>query len=298
MPPLSQDLTDRITQSVHDGFEDQLSFTQKLIRFGGQRGEEHEIQEFMSQQYKDRGYETTQFLMDDSEISKHIGGGKFSATHSKAPIVVGVRKPKTQAEGGRSLIINGHVDVVPLGPEDLWKEDPYSGLIEGDCLFGRGAGDMRGGVGVYVKALDALTNAGLAPASEVILESVVEEESTGNGTLMTHLKGYKADAALIPEPMGEELVRANVGVLWFQIEVRGKPVHVREMATGTNAIDASFKVVGALRELEKEWNERKVGRELYVDSGHPELVHPLSKSTTHTTCARVIVTDLLMQTST
>lgn len=277
MPALSQELKDAITKSVSDGFDEQIAFTQKLIRFGGQRGEEHEIQNFMFEQFEDRGYAPVKFDVNETEIKKHIGAGNFSPTHSKAPIVVGVRKPKAQVEGGKSLIINGHVDVVPLGPQDLWASDPYSGHIEGDQLFGRGSGDMRAGVGAYVKALDALRNIGLQPGSEIILESVVEEESTGNGTLMTHLKGYKADAALIPEPVGEELVRANVGVLWFQIEVRGKPVHVREMATGTNAIDASWTVVGALRELEKDWNARKVGRDLYVDSGHPELVHPLSK---------------------
>ena len=290
MPALSQELIDSITKSVSDGFDEQIAFTQKLIRFGGQRGEEEEIQGFMFQQFKERGYAPVKFDIDEAEIKKHIGAGNFSAAHSKAPIVVGVHKPKAQVEGGKSLIINGHVDVVPLGPSDLWAHDPYSGLIEGDQLYGRGSGDMRGGVGAYVKALDALRNIGLQPGSEVILESVVEEESTGNGTLMTHVKGYKADASLIPEPMREELVRANVGVLWFQIEVRGKPVHVREMATGTNAIDASWKVVGALRELEKDWNARKIGRELYVDSGHPELVHPLSRSTQCMTCAKRLIT--------
>ena len=110
---------------------------------------------------------------------------------------------------------------------------------------------MRSGAAANVFALDALRGIGLQPASEINMESVVEEESTGNGTLMTHLKGYTADAALIPEPMQEQLVRANVGVLWFQIEVRGRPVHVRAMSTGSNAIDSCWKVVGALREMEK-----------------------------------------------
>jgi acetylornithine deacetylase len=138
---------------------------------------------------------------------------------------------------------------------------------------------MRAGVGVYFKALDALTHIGFQPASKVILHSVVEEESTGNGTLMAHIKGYTADAALIPEPVGEELVRANVGVLWFQIEVKGRPVHVREMATGTNAIDATWKVIGGLRDLEKEWNERNIGSDLKIQDilEHKELEHPLSE---------------------
>ena len=128
---------------------------------------------------------------------------------------------------------------------------------------------MRSGHAANIFALDALRRIGLQPASEVIIQSVPEEESTGNGTMMTHLKGYRADAALIPEPVHEQLVRANVGVLWFQVEVRGKPVHVRTMGTGVNAIDACWKVVGALRELEAEWNERHAKTRYFEEEKHP-----------------------------
>jgi acetylornithine deacetylase len=103
----------------------------------------------------------------------------------------------------------------------------------------------------------------------VYVQSVVEEESTGNGALMTHLRGYKADAALIPEPEEEMLVRANTGVLWFQVEVRGMPVHVREMGAGANAIDAAYRVVGELRKLEAEWNADKAGRVHFENEEHP-----------------------------
>jgi acetylornithine deacetylase len=117
--------------------------------------------------------------------------------------------------------------------------------------------------------LDALKRLGLQPASEVIIQSVPEEESTGNGTLMTHIKGYKADAMLCPEPVQEQLVRANVGVLWFQVEVRGRPTHVRVMGTGVNAIDACWRLVAPLRELEAEWNERHAKAQHFEDEKHP-----------------------------
>jgi acetylornithine deacetylase len=265
---LSSDLVASITKSVADGFDDQIAYTQKLVQFGGQRGEEFDVQNFIYQQYADRGYNPVKFDMDEKELSGHVGAGKFSPTHSRAPIVVGVHKPKSTPKG-KSLILNGHIDVVPLGPTDMWTRDPYSAHIEGDKLYGRGSGDMRAGCAAMVWALDSLRRVGLQPASEVILESVVEEESTGNGTMMTHLKGYKADAVLIPEPLQEQVVRANVGVLWFQIEVRGKPVHVREMANGVNAIDSCYKVVNSLRELEADWNERKVGSIHFANEQHP-----------------------------
>lgn len=273
MPALPDDLVAAITKSVSDGFDQQLAYTQELIHFGGQRGEETDVQNFIFQQFADRGYDPVKFDMDEQALSQHVGAGKFSPTHSRAPIVVGTHKPKAQRAEGKSLILNGHIDVVPLGPVDMWKDKPYSARVVGDKLYGRGAGDMRSGHAANLWALDALRRIGLQPASEVILQSVVEEESTGNGTLMTYLKGYKADAVLIPEPMQEQLVRANVGVLWFQIEVRGRPVHVRAMGTGVNAIDACWKVVGALRELEADWNERHVNA-LYFEKEK----HPLSES--------------------
>lgn len=273
MATLTPELIDRITNSVSANFDAQIEYTQKLIQFGGQRGEEFAVQDWVFGQYASRGYSPVKIEMDPEALAQHEGAGKFSASHSRAPVVVGVHKPKKQANGGKSLILNGHIDVVPLGPLDLWTDEPYSGRIDGDKLYGRGSADMRAGAAANVWALDALRSVGLQPASEVILEAVVEEESTGNGTMMTHLKGYKADAALVPEPTNEQLTRANVGVLWFQVEVRGIPVHVREMGNGTNAIDACWRVIGALRELEEDWNARKVGIELHVG----ELKHPLSK---------------------
>src|ERR671913_1776158 len=128
---------------------------------------------------------------------------------------------------------------------------------------------MKTGHAANLFALKALARIGLQPAATVYVQSVVEEESTGNGALMTHLRGYKADAVLIPEPEDEKLVRANVGVLWFEVEVRGHPVHVREMGAGANAIDGAYRVIGALRQLETEWNARKAGREHFEDDPHP-----------------------------
>ncbi len=268
MPPLSKEQIAAITKSVEDGFDEQIAYTQKLVRFGGQRGEEAAVQDWVFQQYQQRGWQPVKIEMDEEELSKHVGAGKFSPTHSHAPIVVGTHKPKGEAKG-KSLILNGHIDVVPLGPTDMWSSDPYSAHIDGDKMYGRGAGDMRAGAAANVWALEALHRIGMQPASEVILQAVVEEESTGNGTLMAHLKGYKADAALIPEPMQEQLVRANVGVLWFQIEVRGRPVHVRAMSTGSNAIDSCWKVVHSLRELEKEWNDRHAQARFFENEPHP-----------------------------
>ena len=264
---LSTDLKDRIAAAVESGFADQVAFTRELVRFQSIRGAEHAVQDFLFRAMRERGLEVDRFEMDAAALASHVGGGKVTSEHSRAPILVGIHRPRR--ETGRSLILQGHVDVVPTGPVDMWRHPPFDGVIEGDWLYGRGAADMKAGHAASFFALDALRRIGSVPAATVYLQSVVEEESSGNGALSTHLRGYRADAALIPEPEDEKLVRANVGVLWFEIEVRGLPVHVREMGAGANAIDAAWRVVADLRDLEVELNRRKAGRPLIETEEHP-----------------------------
>jgi acetylornithine deacetylase len=236
MPPSRDaDSRDAIIASVEAGFAEQIAYTRELVRFPSVRGAEHAIQDFVFRAFRSRGFAMERFAIEREAIERHPGGGKFSDVHSTAPIVVGIHRPRE--ERGRSLILQAHVDVVPPGPADLWSHPPFDPVISGDWLFGRGGADMKAGHAANLFALDALRRVGLQPAATVYLQSVVEEESTGNGALMTHLRGYRADAALIPEPENEKLVRANVGVLWFQVEVRGHPVHVGVMGAGANAID-------------------------------------------------------------
>jgi acetylornithine deacetylase len=264
---LEADLRDKIIASVEAGFADQLAFTQEMIRFPSVRGAEHTVQDFVFRQLSDRGYAMDRFEMDRAAIESHPGGSPWTDEHSEAPIVVGIHRPRTEA--GRSLILQAHVDVVPPGPAEMWTHAPFDPVIEGDWIYGRGGADMKVGHAANLFAMDALRRIGLQPAATVYVQSVVEEESTGNGALMTHLRGYKADAVLIPEPEEEKLVRANVGVVWFQVEVRGHPVHVREMGAGANAIDAAYRVIAELRRMEEEWNTRKVGREHFENEAHP-----------------------------
>ncbi|RWR32467.1 ArgE/DapE family deacylase [Sinirhodobacter populi] len=264
---LTPELRAAIVQSVEDGFADQIAYLQKLVAFRSQRAEEFPIQDFLFTDLRDRGMVMDRFAMNEAELAAHEGGAPFSAGHSRAPIVVGIHHPR--AEKGRSLILQHHVDVVPVGPADMWEHDPYGGEIEGDWLYGRGAADMKAGASANVFALAALKRIGLQPAATVYLQSVVEEESTGNGAMQTFLRGYTADAALIPEPEYEMLVRAGLGVLWFSVEVRGFPTHVREMGAGANAIDAAYRLIGALREVEARWNAERDDHPEVADTDHP-----------------------------
>lgn len=264
---LAPEIRDAIIASVEQGFDEQLAFTRKLVSFPSVRGAEHTVQDFVFQELGRRGYALDRFPMDREAIERHPGGGAWSDEHSQAPIVVGIHYPAQ--EKGRSLILQAHLDVVPAGPASMWTHPPFDPVVEGDWLYGRGSADMKAGHAANIYAMEALRRIGYQPASTVMIQSVVEEESTGNGALMTHLRGYKADAVLIPEPEDEKLVRANAGVLWFQVEVRGLPVHVREMGTGANAIDAAYRVIDVLRQLEADWNARKTEHEHFKDDPHP-----------------------------
>jgi acetylornithine deacetylase len=97
----------------------------------------------------------------------------------------------------------------------------------------------------------------------------VEEECTGNGALACVLAGHTADAAILTEPTGGAIWNAQVGVLWFQVRVLGAPAHAGDAADGANAIEASYAVIEALRELESELNAAPPA--LYA--GHP---HPIN----------------------
>lgn len=157
---------------------------------------------------------------------------------------------------GRSLILNGHIDVVPPAAEELWTHPPFKAVRDGDWLYGRGAGDMKAGLVAMTGAVRALSRAGYAPAAPVQLQSVVEEECTGHGALQCLLDGARADACVIPEPHSDHITIAQVGVLWFHVDITGVPAHAaRASRLGFNAIEAATDVLAALRRLEARLNE-------------------------------------------
>lgn len=257
-----------ILESVDVGFDDQIAFTSDLIRFPSLRGQEKPAQDFIHKELAERGYEVETFAIDIDKIHGHPGFSPVTVDYTDAVNVVATHTPKETK--GKSLILNGHMDVVPEGPHDMWEvSPPYEPKCVGDWLYGRGGGDMKAGIAANIFALDALKRLGFQPAAKVHIQSVVEEECTGNGALACLVEGYTADAAIIPEPEDEMLVRANCGVLWFEILVAGHPVHVREAGTGANAIEASYRVIESLKRMTEEWNAEKVNYPFFEELDHP-----------------------------
>lgn len=195
-------------------------------------------------------------------------GGRYNllATHRPA------------ARGGRSVLFNGHLDVVPTGPESMWRRPPFAPYVEDGWLFGRGAGDMKAGIVCALAAYKALRELGVQPAGAVGFNAVLEEENTGNGALasvaaLRHAVGAgklaSFDTVLIPEPLGEGLMSAQMGVFWMFVELTGHPAHAAYMTTGVNPIEAGVAVMADLRELEAEWNLPENRPAVYRDHAHP-----------------------------
>ncbi len=267
LPPLDGTLADNILKAVDDGFEAQKSFTQELVRYPSVRGQEHTAQDFVYKSLNERGYTMDRWAIDENAIKDHPGFSPITVNYDNAINVVGTHRPRNEA--GRSLILNGHIDVVPTGPVDMWSKSPYEPWIKGDWMYGRGSADMKAGLIANIAALDALKSLGYQPAATTHIQSVTEEECTGNGALSALLRGYTADAAIIPEPEDDKLVRANTGVIWARVHLRGEPVHTRVASTGFSAIEGAYTLMTALRQLAEDWNAEKHKHPYFEDLEHP-----------------------------
>jgi acetylornithine deacetylase len=223
----------------------------RLVEAPTVRGAEEEGQAIMEAAWADCGLAPRSVPLRADALRDARGASPFSWEVDGKRCVVA-----DWGEGpGRSLILNGHVDVVPPAAEALWTHPPFSAVRDGDWLYGRGACDMKAGLAAMTGAVRALAHAGATPAAPVQLQSVVEEECTGHGALQCLLDGARADACVITEPHPDHLTVAQVGVLWFHVDVAGVPAHAaRASRLGFNAIDAAHRILDALRELEGRLN--------------------------------------------
>jgi acetylornithine deacetylase len=224
-----------------------------LVRAPTTLGHEEAGQALMAAAFDDCGLQPADVPLEASALRAASDASPFSwDVDGKRNVVA---RWDAEGSGGRSLILNGHVDVVPPAAEHLWTHPPFRAVRDGDWLYGRGSGDMKAGLAAMTGAVRALRRLGVELAGPVELQSVVEEECTGHGTLQCLLDGRRADACVLTEPHPDHLTVAQVGVLWFHVDIDGEPAHAaRADRLGFNAIDGANAVLGALRELEAELN--------------------------------------------
>ncbi len=257
---------DRILAAVDRLFDDQVLFLERLVRFKSLRNAESAAQDFIAAALKERGFDVRRIRTDAAKIGHHPAFSPATVAYDDSWNIVG---RKISTGGGRSLAFNSHVDVVPAGSENRWTSPPFEPRRDGDWLYGRGAGDMKAGLVASIFALDAIAQAGFSLRGDVQVQSVVEEEITGNGAATLFAEGFTADAILSPEPTDEQLVRANAGVIKFRLETRGRPAHPREPESGQSAIDLMIRLIGHLRRLEADWIRQRIGKPLFADLPNP-----------------------------
>ena len=212
--------------------------------------------------------EYTLKLMQDMGIEAEL----FAAKEGRSNLC-GVYKG---TGGGKSLLFNGHVDVVPPGDLAEWNGmDPFSGKVDGEFVYGRGSVDMKGGNAAALFALKGLLKAGCKPKGDVVYQHVVGEECkvTDAGTGACLDKGCTAHAAIVCEPtcsaaMAFEINPASPGIFEMKWQVKGKSCHVgmrREVirdggagaAVGVDAVEKGMVIYNAIKELERQWGQTK-----------------------------------------
>lgn len=224
-----------------------IDFLGNLIAFPSVTGEELEIQKFIARRLESMGLEVDLWEPDHEELTKHPAYLPSERGYKDRPNVVG----RYRGTGsGRSLLFNGHVDVIPSGPLNTWEHPPWAGEIQGDRLYGRGASDMKSGLAAMTISLEALIRLGIKLKGDVLLEYTMDEEATGNGTLACVTRGYKAEAGICCETSSLHIQPACIGRIWFEILVRGKPAGIQRRWEGVNAIDKGYAVVRAVSDLE------------------------------------------------
>lgn len=176
--------------------------------------------------------------------------------------------------GGKSLILNGHIDTVPFGDVKQWKQDPLGAKMADGKMYGRGSTDMKSGDTAMIKAVEAIVKSGYRLKGDVIITLVVGEETMDHelGTTGCIKRGYKADAAIVTEPSAPPnrlgIVPVTPGLWWMKIKVPGKITHVGNRSefvraggggqkVGVNAVEKGVKVIQALLELEQQWGISK-----------------------------------------
>jgi len=241
----------------------------RLVRHRSLLGQEQSCLADMAEVYAELGLEPRRIAVDEAALAAHPGFSPPLIGYAGRDPVVAIHTP---ASGyGRSLMLNGHVDVVPEGPAELWTTPPFDPHIRSGRMFGRGAADMKAGIAAYVMAFKAIRLAGLRPAGVVQMAAVIEEECTGNGALAVMQALPAPDACVIPEPGPgySALYTAEIGVVWAWVTVTGRPAHVRDMQAGVNAIEAATVLAAAFKPYELDMNRGEHRHPAFAAHNHP-----------------------------
>jgi acetylornithine deacetylase len=226
------------------------AFLQELVRSPSLPNREGPVQAIIGAKLGSLGLEVETLTTRFDELAGHpaFDDDGFSLD-SRVNVVA--RWPGCGGASGRgSLLLNGHVDVVSPGDPALWHDDPWSGVLRDGRIFGRGSCDMKAGVTAGIFAIEALQRLGFCPARDLLLSSVIGEESGGVGALTTIVHGVRADAVVVLEPTGGAICPVQAGALTFRLTVQGRAAHGAMKCEGVSAIAKFLPLFQAIEELD------------------------------------------------
>jgi acetylornithine deacetylase len=270
----------KIVSAVEALRGDLIAYLQKLVQTPSLPGQEQRAQHLVADKLRSLGLSVDVISSDFDDLKNHLAFCDDGVPFRERLNVIGRWQGSGtthETNSPRSLILNGHMDVVPTGNESLWSDSPWSGAIRDGQLHGRGSCDMKAGVAANIFAIQALQSLSYRPAADVLVESVIGEESGGVGTLTTIVKGYRADAAVITEPTRLRLCPVQSGALSFRIKVAGRAIHACMKPYGVSAIEKFYVVLQAVQQLEKR-RHVEYTNPLYED---PNNIAPVNFGTLH-----------------
>ena len=260
LPQLASDaaVLDAVERAVleHIDADRVVALTSALIAEPSLSGEELGGQRLAAQQFADAGLQVETFDADLDTLRAHAAYSAEVERDRVQGVLGRTGQGRSAADGGGSLLIDGHIDVVPTGEPGDWTSGPFDPEVRDGRLYGRGACDMKGGLAAAIHAVEAIRAAGVELAGTVTLSSVMGEEDGGSGTLASLLYGVTADACVIPEPTDLAVVPASAGALSWRINVPGRSAHGCLREEGVSAIEMFHDVHQAVLALEARRNDR------------------------------------------
>ncbi len=257
------DTTDPVHLEQYDGSMGMIGRLQELVAVPSVTGDEAAAQDLVSGWLKNDGFEVIRWDASSAELEEDPSHPGSEVEREVLPLV-GARH---RGDGdGPTVVLLGHVDVVPPGDPDSWDHPPFEPVIADGRLYGRGACDMKSGVVAMIEAGRRLVDNG--HAGELVVVTVPSEEDGGAGTLAAIRAGYVGDLAVIPEPTGLDVVIAHAGAITFRMSIPGRAAHASTRREGVSALDGLAKVLAALAEDEVRRNEAE-SDPLMMDIGLP-----------------------------
>ncbi|MDR2985222.1 MAG: M20/M25/M40 family metallo-hydrolase, partial [Nocardiopsaceae bacterium] len=238
-----------VDAAIEAAAEPAFAFLERLVAQPSTVGCERGAQDVVAAELAKVGFAVTELAVPE-EISDDAPAGVAQCSYAGRPNVLG----QLNRGGSPSLLLNGHVDVVPA-EAPLWPSDPFMPVRSDGWLTGRGTGDMKGGFALGLLAVDGLQRAmPEALAGELSFLSVIEEECTGNGTFAACQAGVLGDAVIVLEPTDLDVLLGGIGVLWIEIEIDGVPAHAESADRAQNPIGSVPAILRALARFEEQMN--------------------------------------------